>query len=161
MNSQTSYKLQATSLIAIVVLAASAGCDSKENRVSFEAHLRSPEIVAPCTFEADIIFADEPSYRCIPLDKLRVSGTVVSLYSTCECIRPSIVDYQATSRETKKALYLDLQPPESDSNLDESSNNLSVIVTLIIDDGTTQTVVIDVVHARRVKGQSSPGADPS
>ena len=78
--------------------------------------------------DVGIVFAAEPNYFCIPLQRLGVSnpGDVISVKSSCDCIRASIVSYKRTSNETKSALRVDFV--QTNSNPDPS--NLGVQVEL-------------------------------
>ncbi len=60
-------------------------------------------------FDAGILFENEASYVCIPLEKLSIDSAqeIVSIESSCECVRPSVVRYHDRPSQEGVALRLD------------------------------------------------------
>lgn len=61
------------------------------------------------TFDAGILFANESSYVCIPLEKLGIdiAKEIFSVKSSCQCVRPSVVRYRQRESVGGIALQLD------------------------------------------------------
>ena len=60
-------------------------------------------------FDAGVLFANEASYLYIPLQKLGIDPAqeIVSIKSSCECVRPSVVRFLQRRSQEEVALRLD------------------------------------------------------
>jgi hypothetical protein len=125
-----------------------AGCgDSADLSVN---SLVSPAVV----LDAGIIFVDETSYLCVPFSRLGIvnSDAVVSLKSSCECVRPSIVQFAESSDTIGRALRLDVRSVPVTVGSSLLPSKLSVEVHLQLDNGQSATTKIQFLHTTRAQG---------
>lgn len=97
-------------VIVLPIALFSLGCGgrvglSADNSSNPKSDIRN----TPGIFDAGVVFADEASYVCISLDKLGLDDDeeIVSIESSCICVRPSVVCYLKRKSEVRHALRLD------------------------------------------------------
>lgn len=137
------------SVLVGILVSSFAGCETSirglgpSNQLIVEqAAVGDPAIVPSELIDAGVVFADKANYLCIPLSRLGLTGddVVLSATSSCECIRPSIVTFHATSNTIGRALRVEFEN-KSDPNSSVPAN-LSVEVTLELERGALEVVMI-------------------
>jgi hypothetical protein len=101
------------------------------------------------TFDAGMFFIDEPSYLCIPFERLGISEdrVVVSVTSSCDCIKPSVVKYRNGEQGSKSAIRLSLIAIDDAVNKHSRPVSLGVNVIVRYDDDQQQVFVVNFQHA--------------
>ena len=91
---------------------------------------------------------------CFVLSRLGITDTVevMSLQSSCECIRPTIVHFYDAQGKTTRALRIDFPPESAHPSLDKSPCNLTVNVTVQLNSGLTIVTSLRFLHTKRVQG---------
>ena len=106
---------------------------------------------ASTVFDAGVLFANEASYLCIPLEKLGIdpSQEIVSLKSSCECVRPSVIRY--FKRQSQEGVALRLDFGDDSNGKDETSPTpLSVEIQFEFAVGAKQSVTIQLLHTTQI-----------
>lgn len=103
-------------------------------------------------FDAGVLFVHESSYVCLPLQKLGIdrSQAIVSIKSTCECVRPSIVRFLERRSQEGVALRLDFVEDIRGHAHEIDPRSLAVEIKLQFASGTDQTVTIQFLHTMQV-----------
>ena len=137
--------------VLLSLISIASGCGSPVG-LSADAAPASPDsriesLKAPISFDAGVVFADEASYICIPLEKLGidVGKEIASIKSSCECVRPSVVRYLRRKSEEGVAIRLDFV---EESNAQDEINPvlLGVAITVTFVSGDEQLVSILFLH---------------
>lgn len=105
-------------------------------------------------FDAGVVFANEASYLCIPLEKLGIDSAqeILSIKSSCECVRPSAVRYVRQISQDGVALRLDfVKDSQTQDNSDPVS--LAVSIKLQLASGIEHSVTIQFLHTT-VRGKA-------
>ena len=70
------------------------GCDTRDGAVSSRSH-DSYSKSSVSTVDAGVVFTDRTGYLCFPLERfgLERADEDLSVASTCDCIRPQLVEY--------------------------------------------------------------------
>ncbi len=127
----------------------SLGCGSP---VGLSADLSSSSTTvarkSPIIYDAGVVFANEASYVCIPLEKLGidVGEDIVSIKSSCECVRPSVVRYLKRKSVDGVAMRFDFAE-ESKAQVEPNPIALGVELTVQFANGGEQSVMIQFLHA--------------
>ena len=110
-----------------------------------------------CVIDAGVVFADEASYLCVPLSRLGIadSNEVLSVFTSCECTRASIVHIDVSSTKTVQLLRIDFLPEPATAGSQRATSNLSVEVTLRPREGRTTAAKIQFMYAIRAQGAKS------
>ncbi len=106
-------------------------------------------------FDAGIVFANEASYVCIPLEKFRINPAqeIVLIKSSCECVRPSVVRYLLQQKEEGVALRLDFVD-DTKGQVEINPISLAVEIKFQFASGTEQSTTIQFLHTMK-KGKAS------
>jgi hypothetical protein len=101
------------------------------------------------TFDAGMFFIDEPSFLCIPFERLGISEdrVVVSVTSSCDCIKPSVVKYRNGEQGSKSAIRLSLLAINDAVHKHSRPVSLGVNVVVRYDDDQQQVFVVNFQHA--------------
>lgn len=96
--------------------------------------------------DAGIIFGDEPSYLCFSIDRfgLRSAAQIRDVVSSCECVRPSIVEYRNAASERASAIRFDFL--SEDGVADTSVSSLAVNISLALTSGETRQFTLQFLH---------------
>ena len=97
--------------------------------------------------EAGVFFLDQSSYLCIPLSQFGLTNdrTIEAVTSSCECVFPTVIRYQASQGTSKEAIRLDiLKERQSSSNARPVS--LEVEVTVLLDNQEKRAIVLTFLH---------------
>jgi hypothetical protein len=91
-----------------------------------------------------MFFIDEPSYLCIPFERLGISEdrVVVSMTSSCDCVRPSLVQYRAGDKQSKSAIQISVIADSIHERVDTTQVSLGVPIGIRFDDGSDQEIVV-------------------
>ncbi len=139
--------------VAIVVglILGVGGCDSP---IGLTANVTTPtasQLSQPRSsayhFDAGVLFANEASYLCFPIEKFGIDSTqeILTIKSSCECVRPSVVRYQRQQSEEGVALRFDFVE-DSQAQDKESPVSLAVTIKLQLVSGIEQSVTIQFLH---------------
>ncbi len=113
------------------------------------------------SIDAGIMFADQANYLCVPLSRLGISSAdeVLAVNSSCECTRPSIIEYQETRAQSARALRVDFEPEPGMAGSQAAPMNLAVEVSLELGAGRRATATIQFLHTQVVAAGLTQGAD--
>jgi hypothetical protein len=102
------------------------------------------------TFDAGMFFIDEPSYVCIPFERLGISEdrNVVAVVSSCECIVPTIVRYQSGAQKSKSAVRFDLKAESKTESKGPMLASLGVKMTIKFDSTEDLEFIFVFQHAK-------------
>ena len=103
-------------------------------------------------YDAGVLFANEESYLCLPLEKLGIDPAqeIVSVKSSCECVRPSVVRYLQRRSQEGVALRLDFVE-DTQGHADETSpSSLAVEIKFQFASGTEHSVTIQFLHTTQM-----------
>ncbi len=144
---------QQFSLLAFVVaiMSVGLGCgspvkwflDSPHASANPKAESRKSSSV----LDVGVLFANEGSYVCFPLEKLGIEAgrEIVSITSSCECVRPSVVHYLQQSGVDGVAMRLDfIEDSKSRDKVDPIP--LAVVITVQCASRAVQSVTIQFLH---------------
>jgi hypothetical protein len=107
------------------------------------------------TIDAGIVLADRAGYFCLPLEQIGLppDAEIVSLQSSCECVRPRLVQYVQDRQRIGQAILLEYVPEVSaadtsllDSPREFEAVHLSVIVEVVLSDGVKHDFVLNLLH---------------
>ena len=103
-------------------------------------------------YDAGVLFANEESYLCLPLEKLGIDPAqeIVSVTSSCECVRPSVVRYLQRRSQEGVALRLDFVEDTQRQEHETSPCSLAVEIKLQFASGTEQSVTIQFLHTTQM-----------
>ena len=99
-------------------------------------------------FDAGDLFANEASYLCIPLQKLGIdpSQEIVSIKSSCECVRPSVIRFLQRRSQERVTFRLDFVE-DTQGHADETSpSSLGVEIKLQFASRTEHSVTVQFLH---------------
>lgn len=141
-------------LLAASLMGCGAITDASGNSVAEFATSDFSNSPDQSMIDAGIVFADEASYLCVPLSRLGISDSdeVLSVQTSCECTRPSVVQFDESPSKTARALRIDFRPEPSTSDSKHAPSNLAVKVTLRFTGGRTTVVTIQFLHTIRASG---------
>lgn len=144
--------------VAIVVglILAAGGCgsplglfaDATIPATSQSSHIRS----SSNRYDAGVLFANEASYLCLPLQKLGIDPAheILSVKSSCECVRPSMVRFLQRRSQKGFALRLDFVEDTKGQKEETSPSSLAVEIKLQFASGTEQSVTIQFLHTTQM-----------
>ena len=103
-------------------------------------------------FDAGVVFVNEASYLCIPLQKLGIdpSQEILSVKSSCDCVRPSVVRFLQRRSQKGFALRLDFVEETKGQKDETSPSSLAVEIKFQFASGTEQSVTIQFLHTRKM-----------
>lgn len=140
--------------LIILVMSSCSGCGLTETTAS-DSQIRPAG--GDCEVDAGVVFAGCPSYFCVPLSRLGLTSSdeVESINSSCECIKPSLVRYAATSTSVVDGLRLEFVAEDLSENPTPESMHLAVVVTLKLIAGKSKNVTVNFLCAP-ILGQREP-----
>ena len=102
------------------------------------------------TFDAGMFFIDEPSYVCVPFERLGISEdrNVVAVVSSCECVVPNVVRYQSGAQKSKSAVRLDLKAESKTESKAPLLASLGVKITIKFESTEDLEFVFVFQHAK-------------
>ena len=130
----------------LLVMFAILGCDSSANAVSRNSHgLETKPSFA--TFDAGVVLMDRAGYLCVPLERfgLERPDEVLSVTSTCDCIRPKLVEYASTENSNAWAVLLEFKRQElsgSSNDSDHGPAKLGVTIDLKMSGGRSHSLTL-------------------
>lgn len=133
-------------LICVVALAVPlffAGC--RESKATATVH-STDYGHAICNFDMGVIYSEQSSYLCIPLDRFGVDSakSIESIESSCECVKPSLIKYSESSSSEKEGVLFTFVPEKAVTQ----ARRLAVEVRLIVSGGDirTRTAILTFIH---------------
>ena len=125
-----------------MALACNLGCDE-----SRRAEAVGPPIEKPANIDLGIVFSNESNYTCIPLERfgLERPDDVLSVTSTCDCIRPQLVEYLSTEKSHAWAVLLEYKREESSKNSSDSDRGpakLGVVIELKLSGARSHSLTV-------------------
>ncbi len=151
-NKVRSVNLFAAS-VALALLLISGGCGNPVSAVAIDRESVSIDTEPP-TIDAGVILADRPFYLCIPLTKvgLRSDEEIISLHSSCDCVRVQLVNFRESGRQATSFAFLlesvrdaDGGAPTSEAKFSPSS--LRIEVGLELSDGRTHRFFVEFIES--------------
>ncbi len=99
-------------------------------------------------YDAGVLFANEESYLCLPLEKLGIDPAqeILSVKSSCECVRPSVVRFLQRGSQEGVALRLDFVEDTRGHAGETNPSSLAVEIKFQFASGTEQSVTIQFLH---------------
>lgn len=123
------------------------GCEADSRIPATEKMGISSHIV----FDSGVVFSNEASYQCFPLQQLGITENdqVTKVTSSCECVQPSIIEYIKAAGQTASALRIDfVEDPIQD---DADAVNLSVELKFVLADGGDRRATINFLQTSNLK----------
>jgi hypothetical protein len=110
--------------------------------------------------DVGVVFADRHAYTCVPLNRVGImdADKVISVKSSCECVRPLIVEYYEKPTEIGRALRIDFATEPKVEDSPAAPVNLAVAVTFELEGGRAKTASIRFLHTTMVN--RTKGTDP-
>ncbi|MEZ6034944.1 MAG: hypothetical protein R3C17_17770 [Planctomycetaceae bacterium] len=135
--------------LIILVMSSCSGCDLTETTAS-DSQIRPAG--GDCEVDAGVVFAGCPSYFCVPLSRLGLTSSdeIELVNSSCECIKPSLVRYAATSTAIVDGLKLEFVAEEHTPDTLSQPLHLAIDVTLKLGGDKVRTVTIKLIHTQLV-----------
>ncbi len=98
--------------------------------------------------DVGLIFADEASYLCVPLSRFGIASSheVLSVQSSCACLRPSIVHYHESTNNISRALRIDFVQETRSANSNFVPASLAVEITMRLSGGECVLARIRFLH---------------
>jgi len=110
--------------------------------------------------DAGVIFADQASYLCFPLDQFGIAsaGLVDHIESSCQCVRPRLVRYVGPSGQTIDGLRIDfVHDVASDSFANPSE--LAVELRLSLTDADVRVVTVQFLQTKAITDDLTESKD--
>lgn len=125
----TALRLLTHMAISLSVFTGCAG--GEDSRLSEQNQTQSTPLRSvdrETAIDAGVFFLSESSYYCVRLECLGIDERrkIVSIASSCNCIRPKIVNYAVGNGTRKTAIRLDIPSDE----MDTKPVALSVVITV-------------------------------
>jgi hypothetical protein len=122
-------------LLSQVLVFAAIGCSEPlgtRPSVSSESASGFNQPEGDITIDGGLFFVDQPSYACIPFEKLSIAEDrkISSVSSSCECIVPSVVRYRTDAQQFKSAIRLDVKTEADRQQRNAKPQSLGVIITV-------------------------------
>ncbi|GAB5406864.1 MAG: hypothetical protein Aurels2KO_50950 [Aureliella sp.] len=108
-------------------------------------------------FDLGVLFCDEQSYMCWPLEELGITPEqkVQTINSSCSCVAPSLVSFMSPTGPVP-GLRVDVVADETVAEHPEfKPAMLGVELTFDLSDGTSQKAVIKFLHTLQRRGSES------
>ena len=128
---------------------AALGCNAGSSTASGV----SPAFVMPeksMTIDVGVVLANRSGYLCLPLEQLglKTDDTPVSVATSCECIKPRLVQYVSSGGSHKPAILLDYvnEPGGIASSIGSQPMNLNVVITVELGMGKTHDFTVNLMH---------------
>lgn len=142
-----------------------AGCDQQHsngaNELFNDADRRSRE---SSVIDAGVVLFDRAGYLCIPQDRVGLphDATVVSLTSSCDCIKPRVVSFKTPNAGYARGILLEYLPYDHALDRDSGSHsrahlpmNLGVIVQAELSNAQTHTISVELLRTNLIE-ESKP-----
>jgi len=142
-----------------------AGCNQQRsigaNELSNNADHRSRE---SSVIDAGVVLFDRAGYLCIPQDRVGLphDATIVSLTSSCDCIKPRSVLFMTPNAGYARGILLEVLPNDHAPDLESGSQskvhspmNLGVIVEAELANGQTHAISVELLHTNLIE-ESKP-----
>ena len=138
-----------------LVILAILGCDSAANGVSRSSHPLETEPSLPI-FDAGVVLSDRAGYLCVPLERfgLKRPDDVFSVTSTCDCIRPQLVEYVSEENLNAWAVFLEFKREESSKDFSDSNRvpaKMGVAIGLNLSGGRSHSLTLRLLLASLTK----------
>ena len=141
----------------LMILFVAGGCQPVVSRsvltsLSDASHAAGTDAEA-CSIDAGIILAGQSSYLCWPLtqlgiDEVTAASDIVSLETSCACVRASLVAYYDSPSRVLHALRLDFTPESTTTGEEVRPAHLAVEVTLKLASGALHTLTVKVLETQ-------------
>lgn len=139
--------------VASASLLISGGCGNPVSAVAIDHESVSIDTKPPI-IDAGVVLADRPFYLCIPLTKvgLRSDEEIISLHSSCDCVRVQIVKFCESGRQATSFAFLLESVSDADvgspgSEPDFSPTHLRIEVGVELSDGRTHRFFVEFVES--------------
>ncbi len=125
-----------------------AGCDARTEATPVSPTM--PPHVA--SFDAGVVLAGRTGYLCVPLIQvgLRSDAQVVSVSSSCECLRPQLIEYAVSSTSHAPAILLEyageIAPEDFEGDKVRTTCRLGVVIELVLSDGDLHEFTVNLLH---------------
>jgi len=102
--------------------------------------------------DGGVIFADEASYLCFPLDRFGVASAELfdHLESSCQCVRPSLVRYVGPSGQTIDGLRFDFVHDAAVRESVTNPSSLAVEVRLSLTDSDVRVITVQFLQTKAI-----------
>ena len=151
----STHRRKGCCMLLYLIAIALAGCDMQGVSNS------RPEAVAELvsrrtTFDAGIVLSERLGYLCLPLELVGLTSTdqVISITSSCECIRPRVVRYATSANSEASGILLEYVAEHGTSALEPQPVNLGVILEFKLSGGGIHKFTVDLLHTHLV-GETS------
>ncbi len=130
------------------LIVAIAGCESRLSATDERRlNLRQSSPLA-ARIDAGLVFVDRSGYFCLPLERVGLdSGEVVeTLNSSCDCVRPSLVEYKSAGGTTARGVMLEYVAEVGSGGSDVRPANLGVVIEIGLSAGRKQKFTFELLH---------------
>jgi hypothetical protein len=163
LTSSQAHKLtssQAHKLFSVLPLMLVTGCidpDSSTSRFSDPGREVSSHSI---TAYAGIVLADRDGYLCLPFSQVGLSAEadeVVSLTSSCDCVRPKVISYLTPNGDSAKGIFLEYIREQYNKNevakvglAGSRAIDLSVVIGASLKSGSAIEFRVNLLHTTGV-----------
>jgi hypothetical protein len=107
------------------------------------------------SIQAGIVLADRPGYTCFSLSDIGLpeGAQVENLQSSCECVKPSLIQYLAADQQSRTGMLLEFVPEAPDPavgpgvDAEVRAARLAVNVDLELAEGQTHRFTVHLLHS--------------
>ena len=153
LTSSQAHKPIFSVVIVVGLILAASGCGSPLHGLFADATVPAVSQLSHVgsssnRYDAGVLFANEASYVCLPLEKLGIdpSQVIVSIKSSCECVRPSVVRFLQRRSQEGVALRLDFVEDTQGQKDETSPSSLAVEIKFQFASGSEHSVTIQFLH---------------
>jgi hypothetical protein len=123
-----------------------------QREIDLTSENQSPK--PPETVNAGVISPDQENYLCLPLSTLGLAdiNAIETATSSCECVKPEIVEFGSSDSKVERALLLRFVPDstallENYDAFNEAPISLAVCITLGYRDGRSHELNVRFKHS--------------
>ena len=98
--------------------------------------------------DAGVILSDRASYLCLPLSRFGLTDDeeIESIISSCECVKPSLVNYADSATTTIDGVLFDFIPEETPLDEPPHLMQVGVVITFVTLGGEMLTARLNLSH---------------
>lgn len=138
----------------LAILSVSLGCGLQTSENSPQQEVASATESATAAIhrievDAGVVFIDESSYICLPLEKLglRPTDNISSVSTSCNCATPSVTEFRSGLDRYSKALRLDFKA-DPRAMIDHLPARVGMIVKIRLSSGEVHELTVNIVHTQ-------------
>lgn len=112
------------------------------------AEVKADGVPEALEIDAGVIFSDRANYLCMPLSRMGLSCShkIKTLTSSCECVKPSVVQYLDSLSTTADGVLIEFVPDETTRGVAPQAVQLGIVLTLTLMSGETREFTVNFLH---------------